>query len=384
MAADAHTFSIQTIGVNGEPFATVDGLRATDPVSALADKLCDALDIPRSHAKARLNVLLGVCQVSLSSSDALGDVGIGPGAVLTAILKAEPQVFEYSMMYQKDCLATTEKCRLLLLADKCFLIRRVFDPDDNTGMPDRPMQWDVLVGSHGTANGVATCSWKVHLRRTIVYHEEEMQPTRDSGWEKMDERASFKWRRLEVAEKMDCTQLEETIASMSLEELKEALKEDARSNDVAVPDELDYIFQDFEDDNTRSLIRNGATVASASKWGQGEECDDLTIQKHFLLTELMKLYKGQGSIDEILSCADNLGSIQICSALAPGKVLGPSPCWLRLEECEEKKVCAETDVAMPGVDCGRACLLGIQVNDISEKPLDLTELPQLLGLRELW
>lgn len=368
MAADAETFSVETIRVNGEPFVALNGLKVTDPVSVLGDKFCDASGMPQSHVTARLKLIQGTTEVSLTSSGSLGDAGYGPGTVLTAILQAEPQVYEYSMDYQKDCALASEQSRLLLLADSCFLVRKEFDPCDATGGSERPMKWDVLRGTYEIADGKATCSWNVHLQRTIVYDEEDPENTTDSGWQKMDERASFRWKRLVVTEKVDIDWLDKKLASMSLEELQAALLEDARSNDKEdIAEGLDEMFQDFPDDNTQGLLRSYAACNEL-----GEDAD---VEKKFLCSQLKKLYRGNNRMDEIWS-----QGLPSKDALIPGEVLGPSPCWIRLEESEEKKVCADSDVQTPGMEFGKSCLLGIQVNDFFEEKLDLTDLPELLGL----
>lgn len=279
-------------------------------------------------------------------SQFLEDVGIRPGTLLTVMLTAESQIFEYHAQYEYDGAMAQDQSRVLL-GNGCFLVRKQFDPDDCTGSETRPMQWDILYGSYEIEDGVATCSWDVHLQRKIDYDLGLTEKLGDSGWQKMEERASFKWRRLEVSDRTGTSLLEEKLASMTLEELEKAMQEDMRSNGVEENDI--YSNEDF----------------------LGDEQD---VNK--LCENLMKLYRGEGlSLD--------YGARQdTWSALIPGRLLGLSHCWTRLREYEEQLACEESPTSVPGLDFSQSCLLGIKLteNISDEKALDLSELPRLLGL----
>eukprot|EP00929_Paragymnodinium_shiwhaense_P065168 TRINITY_DN32701_c1_g1_i1.p1 TRINITY_DN32701_c1_g1~~TRINITY_DN32701_c1_g1_i1.p1 ORF type:complete len:246 (+),score=27.49 TRINITY_DN32701_c1_g1_i1:453-1190(+) len=243
----------------------------------------------------------------------------------------------------------------LMLGDGCFLVRKQFDPNDNTGSENRPLQWDILYGSYEIEDGVATCSWHAHVQRRIEYNLQITQKLGDSGWEKMDERASFKWRRLEVSDRTRTSLLEEMLASMTPQELCEAIQEDMRSNGVPA----DWMYSDED------LMGPDGCI---------EE----------LRHDLIKLYKGEGLTIKFPR------RLHMWSALIPGKLLGVSHCWTRLREYEEQLASQESDAySLPGLDFSQSCLLGIKLTEIYEMfrhtikempDLDLSDLPQLLGL----
>lgn len=354
-------FSVEVLHAGGKPLK-VDGLTASETLSAFTVRLCEALSIPPAQAGTRLGLLVGERIVSLDcTSQTLADAGFGPGIVVTVILKAEPQIFEWTIEQDhtdNDNIGTI-KSRLLLAGSCCFLVSKEYDPDDGTHLTDYLLQWDIL---HGNAfkfdGGVATCSWDVHLRRVQKYRKER-EETKDSGWEIMDERASVRWKRIQAIERVDSRSLEGKLASLSEEELREAVQEGLRSKGIE-QSEIDEWLGTVDD-------------------GHDEDCIGGRLLENNLRQSLLDLYKGQGL---------NLGlgmPVDICNALAPGRLLGSSASWCRLQESDERQaleIGVEPAGAALGIDLGRSCLLGIELHDVTGKALDLSDLPQLLGLED--
>merc|ERR1711870_31422 len=103
-----------------------------------------------------------------------------------------------------------------------------------------------------------------------------------------------------------------------------------------------------------------------------------SMSEERLRDNLVRLYRGEGlHIDQGLRLTQ-------CSALFPGKLLGISPCWARLPVYEEELACEESVASLPGCDFRRSYLLGMTLVDnvFDDRLLDLSELPQLLGLLE--
>lgn len=364
--------------MNGESL-TLGGLRVTDPLSTLTDSFCDALSIPRAHANTRLNILVEERAIDMRrKSQSLAEVGIGPETPVNIVVNEESKIFEWTIKKDNDRTSQSEHPRLLL-ANSCFLVHSKSEPDldsityhsgaaSTCLFSDRQLQFDILCGSYELANGIVTCSWDVHVRRNIAFREERktdgrvvqgVRPCRaaeglevetDSGWETMDGRASLKWRRVLVPDEFDANWLETKIASMSEEDLKKAVLEDVRANGLEEAEVTECLESDIED--LDELLR---------------DC-------------LPKLYKGQGLVVGYHT------PLNICGALIPGKIMGPSASWIRLHESDEKRIVEESCAfCVPGMDFSRSRLLGIELCDLSTpvaggQPLDLSDLPKLLGL----
>eukprot|EP00930_Biecheleria_cincta_P031239 TRINITY_DN21695_c0_g1_i1.p1 TRINITY_DN21695_c0_g1~~TRINITY_DN21695_c0_g1_i1.p1 ORF type:complete len:309 (+),score=33.06 TRINITY_DN21695_c0_g1_i1:238-1164(+) len=305
--------------------------------------------------------------------------------VLSILFATKPQVFQFCCQAAGSEDADFDNdgtLARLMLASDCFLVVKTYEADTQTNYSHHVVQWDILYGnSYELEDGLATCSWDMHLRRVVESsydsggHQRIAEGEMDSGWDKMDARASFKWRRIQTTDVVDDRALAEKLESWTFDDLWESIAEDLRSN--------------------------GMRQTQIDMWEEFlDECDG--FKADVLHKELLEIYRGNGKLPP-----SSYIPLQVAVRLFPGATLGPSGCWCRLPESVERNALGTA----PGVDCSVSSLLGIVVHGLENisrfepetngfrwqrggelvsddgfcwrigKPIDLSELRQLLKMR---